>query len=100
MEDQVIDLVVAVDETGAISGLSRGVAEEGHHVVLVRDLAHGNRGLNVDGGGLRLRDGIEGVDLAVVEACGFAVRAKVDGGGGDAVKFGERGYGGVPPRGC
>ena len=97
MEDDVVDFVVAVDERRAIGGLGSRVREESDHLVLVRDFAHGDVGFDVLGGGLGERDGVEGGDLAVVEAGGFAVGAEVDGGGGDAVELCEGGYGGVPP---
>ena len=97
VENDIVDLVVAVDEGRAVGGLRRRVAEERDHLVLVRDLAHGDVRFDVLGGGLGERDGVEGGDLAVVEAGGFAVGAEVDGGGGDAVEFREGGYGGVPP---
>jgi hypothetical protein len=52
VEDHVVDLVVAVDESCAVLGLRSRVAEEGNHVVLMRDLANGNTGLGVFGGRL------------------------------------------------
>ena len=97
VEDHVVDFVVAVDEGRAIGGLGGRVREERDHFVLVRDFAHGDVGFDVLCGGLGQRDGVEGGDLAVVEAGGFAVGAEIDGGGGDAVEFCEGGYGGVPP---
>ena len=49
VENDVVDFVVAVDEGGAVSWLGRAVAEEGDHVVLVRDLADRLAGLFVFG---------------------------------------------------
>jgi hypothetical protein len=66
----------------------------------VRDLADWDARLFVLGGGLRVGDCVEGGDLAVVEARGLAVGGEIDGGGGYAVEFCERGYGGVPPGCC
>lgn len=97
MEDDVVDFVVAVDESRAVLWLSAVIAEEGDHVVLVRDLTDGFAGFFIFGGSLGLRDCVEGCDLAGVEARGFAVRGEVYGGRGYAVEFCEGCDGGVPP---
>jgi hypothetical protein len=97
MEDHIINLVVAVHERAPVLGLRLRITEESDHGVLVRDLADGDLGLLIDGFGLRFGDCVEGGDLAVVEARGFAVALESDVFGHDAVEFGERGYGGVPP---
>lgn len=97
VEDEVVDLVVAVDEGALVGGLGGGVAEEGYHVVLVGDLAYGLAGFFVLCRGLCLRDGVEGCDLAVVEAAGLAVGGEVDRGRLHTVELGERGYGRAPP---
>jgi hypothetical protein len=100
VEYDVVDFVVAVDEGCAVFWLGRWVGEERYHFVLVRDLADWDARLFVFGGGLGVGDCVEGGDLAVVEARGLAVRGEVDGGGGYAVEFCERGYGGMPPGWC
>jgi len=73
MEDDVVDLVVAVDETTSVFWLCLGVTEKRDHVVLVWNLADGHAGLFVDGSALCLRDGVESFDLAGVEAGCFSV---------------------------
>ena len=72
MEDQIVDLVVAVDQRGAISRPRPRILEKGHQVVEMRDLADRLVRLDVDGLRLRGRNGAEGRDLAVVEAGRFA----------------------------
>jgi len=99
VEDDVVDLVVAVDKGRAVLGLRLWVFEEGYHVVLVWYLAYWLPSLLVFGRTLRFRDGIEGCNLAVVEARVLAVGGEVDRSGGYAMEFRERGYGGVPPGG-
>ena len=81
VEDYIVDFVVAVNKGCAIFGLRARVREEGYHVVLVRDLSYGFSGFLVLGRGLGLRDGVEGGDLAGVEARGFTVCGEVYGGG-------------------
>ena len=97
MKHQVVDLVVAVDERRPVLGLCALVPEKRHHVVEMRDLAHGHVRLDVDGLRLRLGDGAEGRDLAVVEARRLAEAGEADGGRVHAVEFGEGADGVVPP---
>lgn len=97
VEDDIVNLVVAVDERGAVLGLCLCVAEKGHHVVLVRDLAYGFASLLVLGRGLRLRYRVEGGDLAIVEARRLAVRSEIYRSRVDAVETGQGSNGGVPP---
>lgn len=47
VEDHVVELVVAVDEGGAVGGLEILVAEVGEEVVEVGDVAHGDAGGDV-----------------------------------------------------
>lgn len=96
MKDEIVDFVVPVDQRAPIFRLRCRVAEKGHHVVEVGDLADGDFGLDVDGLGLRFRDPAEGFQLPVVEAGGPAVALEVDGGRRDAVEGREGGDGGSP----
>jgi hypothetical protein len=73
VKHHIVYLIVAVHKAAAILRLRLWVAEKGYHVVLVRDLADRNAGVLVFGGGLRLGNGVERVDLTVVEAGRFAV---------------------------
>ena len=73
VEDDVVNLVVAVNETTSVFWLRLGVTEECDHVVLVWNLAYGYASLFVNGSALCLRDGVEGFDLAGVEAGCFSV---------------------------
>ena len=70
---QVIDLVIAMDQRCLVHGLRCRVSKKGDHVIEMRDLSHRNVSLDVNGLGLRPRDGPEGLDLAVVEAGRFPV---------------------------
>src|SRR4051794_20797591 len=93
VEDNVIDFVITVHQGAPILGLGLGVGKESYHVVLVWDLTDRLLGFLVDGGCLGLRDGVEGCDLAVVEAGGLAVGAEAYVLGYYFVKFGEGGDG-------
>jgi hypothetical protein len=68
MEDNIVDLVIAMYKGRAVFRLCLWVAEEGYHVVLMRYLSDWFPSLLVFGGSLRLGDCVEGCDLAVVEA--------------------------------
>ena len=70
VEDEIVDLVVAVHEGPAVFGLGGGVAKEGDHVVVVRDLTYWHLGVYIDCLGLCFRDGGEGLELPVVEVVG------------------------------
>jgi hypothetical protein len=76
VENNVVDLIVAMHETASVFWLRLGVAKECDHFVLVWDLAHRHPGVLVDSGALCLRDGVEGFDLAGVEAGCFSVALK------------------------
>ena len=89
MIHQIVDLEVPMHNRVSITGPRLRVPEEGDHVVEMRDRADGLARLDVDGLGLRGRDGGEGFELAVVEAGGLAEGGDVDGGGDDAVELGE-----------
>lgn len=97
VEDDVVNLVVAVDEAAAVARLAGRVAEEGDHVVVVRDLADGHPAIDILGLRLRFGNGGEGCKLPVEEACGFAEIGHGDGRGRDAVEFSQRADGVVPP---
>lgn len=96
VEDDVVDLVVAVHEGRAVFGLGLGVFEEGHHLVVVRDFPDGFVGVFVAGLGLAFADGGECFELAVVEAALSAEVGEADARGVDAVEFREGRHGAVP----
>ena len=68
MVNQIINFIVAVDESCSILRLSYWLVEKGYHVVEMGYLANGDLSLNIDGLCLRFRDGAEGFELTVVEA--------------------------------
>jgi hypothetical protein len=68
VEDDVVDLVVAMHKRAPVLGLRLGVAEEGHHLVKVRDLADRLARVLILGLHLRVLDGVERLELSVVEA--------------------------------
>ena len=96
VEDDVVDLVVAVHKRRPVLGLRAGVLEEADHLVVVRDHSDGFVGVFVTGLRLAFRDGGEGLELAVVEAALSAELFEADAFGVDAVEFGESGYCAVP----
>lgn len=98
MENYVVDLVISMDEGSFVFRLGGRVTKESDHVVLMGNFADRLASLFVLGRCLCFRDGVEGCDLPVVEACGFAVRREVDSGRRDAVEFCKSCYRGVPPR--
>jgi hypothetical protein len=65
------------------------VTEEGYHVVVVRDLAHGDTRFFVLGRGLGILNCREGFELAVVEACWFTEGFEADARGFYGVEFGQ-----------
>lgn len=72
VEDDVVDLVVAVDEGGAVAGAQGGVGEEGHQLVHVRDLADGLPCVDVARPRLRVADLPPRRQLPVVEPAALA----------------------------
>lgn len=100
VEDDVVDLVVAVHEGAAVARLRASVREEGHHVVVVRNLADRLVAVDVARLGLRFRDRGEGRELPVEEAGRLAKVGHVDVARFDAMEFGQRADGVVPPGGA
>lgn len=88
MENQIVDLVIAVDGSAAIFGLVLLLAEERENLFDVRNLSDGLVGLYVACLGLGFGDGRPGLDLAVVETGWLAVVLEPDVFGDDAVEFG------------
>lgn len=70
VEDHVVDLVVAVDKSGAVAGLGGFVGKKADHVAEMRNVADGNPSVDVDSLGLGLRDNRESAYLTVVEPSG------------------------------
>lgn len=97
MIDEVVDLVVAVHERGTVLWLGTLVGEEIHHTLEMRNIPHQLVRFGVLRRGLRLGDGLEGFDLAVVELRVFAIIGQAHRGGIDPMKFGQRADSIVPP---
>lgn len=95
MEDEVIDLIVAVDGDASVFWLVR--AEELYDLLHARDGADGLSGFHVYGGGLGFSQRREGGDLAVVETRWLAECLEPYGCWVETVEFCERLYGVVPP---
>ena len=72
MKDDVVNLIVAMDKSASILRLGLGITKEGHHVVEMRNLAHRLIGVLVPCLGLRVLNGVERLELTVVEAVGSA----------------------------
>jgi hypothetical protein len=88
VENDVVDLIVAVHETAPVFWLRLGVTKECDHLVLVWDLAHRHPGVLVDRGALCLRDGVKRFDLAGVEAGCFSIALESYVFGDYSVEFG------------
>ena len=97
VENHIVDLVVAVDKGSSVFGLQLRVREELDHLIIVRDLAHGDVGLLIASCRLRVLDSGEGLELAVVEAGRLAEGFEAYACGLDAVEFGEGFDGALPP---
>nr|POF25990.1 putative methylmalonate-semialdehyde dehydrogenase [acylating], mitochondrial [Quercus suber] len=97
VEDDVVDLVVAVHEGAAVARLRRRLPEEGHHVVVVRDVADGLARVDVLGRGLRFRQRRERLQLPVVEAVGASEVLQPDARRRHAVELRQR-RDGRPPQ--
>lgn len=95
--DKIVNLVVAVDQCASILRLGFWISEELHYIFIVWSLAYWSLGLDIDGLGLRRRDGAEGLNLAVVEAQGLAKSREADRGRRNAVKLRKRRDGILPP---
>ncbi len=89
MKDKIIDLVISVDECADILWLRSRLFEKCYHLVKVRDLAHGDPGLDVLVASLSQGESLEQVELAVVEASRFAKGLEVYGLGRNTVEFRE-----------
>ena len=97
VEDKIVDLIIAMYESAAVSWLRGLFGEERHHLVEVRDLAHGNLCLDVHGPRLCEGNCAEGFQLTVVESGGSAEIGEVDRGRGYAVEGREGQDSGSPP---
>ena len=91
MKDKVVYLVISVDESAPIVGLSARIAEESTHLDEVRYITDRLLAVDIHSFGLCLGNGLESRYLAVVEALGLAKGCEVDGRGRHAMKFGQGG---------
>src|SRR5262249_40177035 len=97
VEDQVVDLVVAVHECATVFGLGFWIAEKGDHLVKVWDVADWYARVFVFCLGLcRFKSG-KGLQLTVVEARGFAELAEANVGRLYTVEFCESSHCVTPP---
>lgn len=89
MEDQIVNLEIAVHEGSPVAGLRRLVREESHHVVEMRQFANRLLGIGVGDLRLRLGDGCEGCDLPIEESCVLAEFLEAYRLGDHAVELGQ-----------
>lgn len=89
MEDNIIDLVIAMDEGASVVGLSLWISKKLYHVVKVWNLSNWLACLLGDGLGLSSLYGIECPQLTIVEARGLSKLLHIHAGWYDAVKFGQ-----------
>jgi len=73
VKDHIVNLVVSVHKAAPVLWLRLWVSEELHHFVVVWDFADRLFRINVNSTGLSSLNGLESVQLAVVEARRLAV---------------------------
>lgn len=78
MEYHVIDLEITVYERPAIFWLCSSLGEEADHLILVWYLTDRLASLDIFGVGLVLTEGLEELDLSIVEPLGLAERFHID----------------------
>lgn len=88
VEDDIVDLVVAMNESSSVLRLCLLLRKERHHFVKVWDLSHCFLGFNVDSLGLVFGQRLEKAKLPVVEARWFAESREVHRGGIDTMELG------------
>jgi len=96
VKDKVVYLVISVNESAPIIGLSARIAEESTHLDEVRYITDRLLAVDIYRLGLCLGDGLKRRYLAVVEALCLAKGCEIDRRGRHAVKLGQSGDGGVP----
>jgi len=79
VKDKIVDLVISVDECADVPWLRCRLFEKCYHLVKVRDLAHGDPGLDVLVTSLSEGESLKQVELTVVKASGFAKGLEVYG---------------------
>jgi len=97
MENQVVNLVVAVDGVAPVFWLEFLVPEKGQHLLDMRDLSDGHFSININCSGLCFGDRREGSDLTVVETGRLAIVLKSYIPWIDPVKLSQRSNRIMPP---
>ena len=72
MEDEVVNLEVAVNQSRPVGWLLPDIGEVLHHLFKEGQLADSLARIDILDLGLRSADGLPGLNLTVVEAMGFA----------------------------
>lgn len=98
MEDKIINLEVAMDQSPLIGGLLGLVAKELHELLEIWKRTNGLIGFYIFYRGLSIADAAPRVYLATVESCAFAEVLKSNRLGVDAVKLGKGAHGVSPYR--
>lgn len=88
MENNVINLVISMHERRLILRLRLLLSKKLDHIIVMRDLAHGDLGVDIDRLSLSFGDRGKGLELAIVEIVRSTEVFESDGFGRYAVEFG------------